>query len=126
MPAFSVQQIDHVEVMVRNIDAAAQWYSEVLGLKETHRWNPEPVFLEANGTALALFQANGERSSPGTAVHWHRVAWRTDKDGFEAAQQHLRDRGIKFRGPIDHEIAWSIYFDDPDGNPLEITYYVAA
>lgn len=126
MAAFTVEHIDHVEVMVRDINAAATWYEDVLGLKETHRWEPEPVFLEANNTALALFKADGARANPGTDVHWHRVAWRTNQQGFEDAQRYLREKGIKFRGPVDHEIAWSIYFENPDGNPLEITYYVHA
>ena len=33
------------------------------------------------------------------------------------------DKTLEFRGPIDHDTAWSIYFSDPDGNPLEITTY---
>lgn len=123
MAAFAVQQIDHVEVFVTDLDAAAAWYGDVLGLTETHRWDPEPVFLEANGTALALFRANGPRAAKTAGAHWHRVAWRTDQPGFEAAQRHLRDRGIRFRGPVDHDISLSIYFEDADGNPLEITWY---
>jgi catechol-2,3-dioxygenase len=54
------------------------------------------------------------------------VAWHTDRAGFDAAQTHLRELGIAFRGPVDHGAAFSIYFHDPDGHPLEITYYVEA
>jgi catechol-2,3-dioxygenase len=25
--------------------------------------------------------------------------------------------------PVDHGLAWSLYFADPDGNPYEITTY---
>lgn len=25
--------------------------------------------------------------------------------------------------PVDHEVSWSIYFKDPDGNPFEDTTY---
>lgn len=121
--SFRVQQVDHVEVMVMDLEASARWYKDILGLKETHRWDPEPIFIEANGTALALFQAVHAAREPGKGVHWHRVAWRTDEGGFAAAQEHLKNKGITFRGPVDHGIAWSIYFTDPDGNPLEITYY---
>ena len=127
--AFTVIQIDHVEVFVRDLDKAAKWYQEVLGLREIHRWQPEPIMIGAGSTKLALFQARGDvPKTPGVrqvppALRWHRVAWQTDKEGFQEAQAHLTEHGIKYRGPIDHQIARSIYFDDPDGNPLEITYY---
>lgn len=128
--AFTVKQIDHVEVFVRNLEKAAAWYRDVLGLEELHRWQPEPIMIGAGNTKLALFLARGDvPRTPGVrqvppALRWHRVAWQTDKQGFAQAQAHLLERGIKFRGPVDHQIAWSIYFDDPDGNPLEITYYL--
>jgi len=126
---FRADRIDHVEVFVRDIDAAARWYADVLGLAEVVRWNPEPVMIGAGGTKLALFQAAPDAAavaggeSP-SSLRWHRVAWHTDREGFEAAQRHLRDRGVAFRGPIDHGIAQSIYFQDPDGHPLEITWYL--
>ena len=128
--SFSVLQIDHVEVFVRDLDAAAKWYCDVLGLTLIHRWDPEPIFLGVGGTALALFLADGPNrtkradSSALNVPGWHRVAWRTTKDGFDAAQRHLKNLGIAFSGPIDHDIAWSIYFTDPDANPLEITHYL--
>jgi len=127
--SFAVDRIDHVEVFVCDIDAAIRWYADVLGLTVLHRWDPEPVMIGAGGSMLALFRA--KLGSPATTdsrsregVGWHRVAWRTTRAGFEAAQRRLTERGITFRGPVDHDIAWSIYFNDPDGNHLEITYYL--
>lgn len=126
--SFAVDRIDHVEVFVCDIDSAIRWYAHVLGLTLLHRWEPEPAMIGADETMLALFRAKpgspataGSRSREG--LGWHRVAWRTTKVGFEAAQRQLTECGIGFRGPVDHDIAWSIYFDDPDGNHLEITYY---
>ncbi|HEX5758479.1 MAG TPA: VOC family protein [Thermoanaerobaculia bacterium] len=121
---FSVTEIDHVEVLVRDLGAAQRWYAETLGLTERRRWNPEPVMIgAAGGPMLALFQAGEGRAASGEAPRWHRVAWRTDAPGFAAAQEHLRALGVRFRGPVDHGVAESIYFQDPDGNPLEITHY---
>jgi catechol-2,3-dioxygenase len=83
--------------------------------------------IGAGGTMLALFRVDpfeSESQPPaGRGPHWHRVAWVTTPAGFEEAQSHLKNLGIQFRGPIDHDIAWSIYFTDPDGHPLEITTY---
>ena len=126
--SFAVERIDHVEVFVRDIDAAIRWYADALGLTVLHRWDPEPVMIGAGGTALALFRA--KLGSPAATdlrlrkgIGWHRVAWRTSMAGFEAAQCHLTERGIGFRGPVDHDVACSIYFNDLDGNHLEVTYY---
>lgn len=125
--SFVARRIDHVEVLVGDLEAAARWYSRVLGLEEVARWDPEPVMISAGGTKLALFRASepGANANPqgqGRA-RWHRVAFLTDEEGFATAQEHLRSLSIPFRGPVDHGLAWSIYFQDPDGNPLEITYY---
>jgi catechol 2,3-dioxygenase-like lactoylglutathione lyase family enzyme len=134
--AFAVDHIDHVELFVRDIEAARQWYEEALGLKEVARWDPEPVMIGAGNTKLALF-ATPARAKParagdpglppeskGNERAWHRVAWKTDAAGFKHAQEHLRKLGIKFRGPVDHQTSWSIYFEDPDGHLLEITHYI--
>ena len=121
---FAAQSIDHVEVFVRSIPGAIVWYGRVLGLEVTARWDPEPIMIGAGGTQLALFQAPaGAEPSPDARppLRWHRVAWRTDPRGFEEAQAHLRSLGISFRGPVDHGATQSIYFQDPDGHPLEIT-----
>ena len=82
--------------------------------------------IGAGGTKLALFRAapHAARESRGESpetLRWHRVAWLTDRAGFETARAHLHALGIAFRGPVDHGIALSIYFQDPDGHPLEIT-----
>ncbi len=122
---FRADRIDHVEVFVRDLEAAAAWYAEVLGLEEVHRWDPHPIMLGVRGTMLALFQApEGQEPHPPSVGNWRRVAWKTDREGFAAAQEHLRELGVDFSGPIDHDLAHSIYFQDPDGNPLEITYYL--
>ncbi len=126
--SYAVDRIDHVEVYVRDVEVAASWYDKVLGLKEVRRWDPGPVMIEAGGTKIALFKA--KREGPDNSdddnqppIRWRRVAWVVASDRFAGAQDHLRACGVAFDGPIDHGGAVSIYFRDPDGNPLEITCY---
>lgn len=125
--SFVVKSLDHVEVYVSDLAAAARWYQQVLGLEEVVRWDPEPVMIGAGGSKLALFRRRQARRSAGElkiAAGWRRVAWLTDAAGFDAAQKHLAVLGIHFADPQDHGRSRSIYFADPDGNPLEITFYV--
>ena len=125
--SFAVKAIDHVEVFVSHIAVAAKWYEDVLGLKEMTGWEPEPLMIGAGATKLALFRRNPARAPSAGPLRisegWRRVAWLTDKAGFEAAKKHLESRRIQF-GEQGHGTSRSIYFSDPDGNPLEITFYV--
>ena len=95
--SFAVKAIDHVEVFVGDIEVAAKWYEDVLGLKETMRWEPEPVMIGAGATKLALFRRNSATAPRAGSLRisegWRRVAWLTDKAGFEAAKEASRVAG---------------------------------
>ena len=128
--AFRVKHIDHVELLVPDIGKTESWYRKVLGLKRVQEWDPEPVMIGAGGTNLALFTSprgkgrlldkkkNGHRVSYG----YLRVAFLTNRAGFKKAQKRLKKLGIAYRGPVDHDTTFSIYFQDLNGLPLEITH----
>jgi len=46
-------------------------------------------------------------------------------DGL-AFRDHLKSNGVKVTPLIDHEFCKSIYFKDPDGMQLEVSYWVRA
>ena len=130
---FELEGIDHVALAVPDLEQSAAWFSDVLGFERLHRglWNGVPIFLGKGTTALALFpgrdgQASGSlpqgESNEGAMLH---LAMRADRKNFLAAQEELRNRGIKFEFQ-DHEISHSIYFRNPDGFRLEITTYELA
>ena len=121
---FAVREIDHVEVFVRDVDAATRWYQETLGLGPVRRWDPEPLMIGAGGAMLALFRLQ-QTDRPAAAIRpGVGAVWRGGRTrrGSSAAQEHLRARGVTFNGPVDHDTSESIYFGDPDGNTLEITW----
>jgi catechol 2,3-dioxygenase-like lactoylglutathione lyase family enzyme len=131
--AYRVKHIDHVELLVPDIRKTEAWYRKVLGMKRVHAWDPEPVMIGAGKTKLALFTAPGRRPKGkrprGKGKDGHRVsygylrvAFLTSTKGFERAQRRLKRLRIPFRGPIDHDLAYSIYFQDLNGLPLEITH----
>jgi len=120
IPTFD--RIDHIHVYVTDRAASERWYAEVMGLSrvpELERWATDgPLTLQnSSGTVhIALFQASPQpcRSTIALSVGAEEFcAWRT----------HLVE---KLKRPVeaeDHELSWSLYFADPDGNPWEITCY---
>lgn len=134
---FRVEGIDHVEFFVPDRREAAAWYREILGLeivRDAEFWAEDPrgpLMISSDGrkTMLALFtgEPRGERATAG----FHRVAFRVDAAGFAAflqvAQAHsLNDLNGNPLGPAsvsDHQLALSLYFQDPWGHRLEVTTY---
>ncbi len=108
-----LEGIDHVALAVPDVEEAAKWYADVL------------AFIGKGNTAIALFPArdgDSKSSARTSKIRMLHLAFRADHDGFLAAQEELKRRGIKFEFQ-DHEISHSIYFRDPDGHELEITTY---
>lgn len=134
--AFQVQQIDHVEVFVPDREEAARWLERTLGLTvdpTCRKWAEHPagplMMTTADaGTKIALFV--GEPQGANSLAGFKRVAFRVDSSVFRLMRERLEELDLQHRGHplasgdyVDHDGAWSIYFDDPWGNPYEITTY---
>jgi catechol 2,3-dioxygenase-like lactoylglutathione lyase family enzyme len=122
---FQVESIDHVALLARDVEGAARWYQDVLGLDRLHQevWGSHPAVVGKGGTSLALFPVASDAPNPPPGrdtLCVRHVAFRVDYTNFLAAQDELTRRGIPFEFQ-DHQAAHSVYFDDPDGHRLEIT-----
>lgn len=114
---------DHVHVFVQDRAASEQWYAEVLGLERTE----ELAFWSAGGGPLTLQDPAGtvhialfERPRQQTRS---TVALRVSGRDFWAWRAHLKTvPGLEVIEE-DHDVSVSLYFEDPDGNPYEITSY---
>jgi catechol 2,3-dioxygenase-like lactoylglutathione lyase family enzyme len=125
---FRVRHIDHVALTVRDLEGSVAWYRDVLGLERRHEnvWGKVPAMMCAGETGVALFPAStgNPKPAPGRrdgAIMRH-LAFQVDRDNFLGAQAELRARGIPFSFE-DHQIAHSIYLNDPDGYEIELTTY---
>jgi catechol-2,3-dioxygenase len=118
----SIDRIDHVHVFVSDRERAERWYLDALGLQrepDLEFWSmeaggPLTVSNRAGTVHLALFERPAQpcRSTIALAV---------GKDEFLAWRLHLTRLLGQAPELQDHQIAWSMYFSDPDGNPYEIT-----
>jgi ribosomal protein S18 acetylase RimI-like enzyme/catechol 2,3-dioxygenase-like lactoylglutathione lyase family enzyme len=119
----ALQRIDHVHVYVADRKAAQAWYADVLGFTPVAAlasWaaGPGPLTIgdAAGSVHIALFERPPQ---PCRSV----VAFATGAAGFLAWRAHLAGKLGKPVDAVDHELSWSMYFSDPDGNPYEITTY---
>ncbi len=122
-----LEALDHVGINVADVERSIRWYEEVLGLTRVFQgsWGDFPAVLVANGSGVALFPREG--GPPPTPLgrdedDMGHVGFRTSRRGLERARAEVAERGIAFHDG-DYGVAWSIYFDDPDGNQIEITTY---
>ena len=131
--------LNHIAYVTWNSAETVRFYTEVLGMKlrghasgtsvstgETGRFLH--TFLEMeDGSHIAFFEIDGvERERHETPVpQWARhIALNVESEEvLDQWEQRLRARGLDLVGPINHEGTWkSIYFFDPNGIRLELTY----
>lgn len=125
--------VDHIHVFVSDRYDAAKWYERVLGLKivaEHEDWaagnGPLTISGDGGSSGIALFARPSEKSA-----NQSTVAFGVSGEEFTTFIESLQDLGLSgLKGAkvhagavVDHGSAWSIYFFDPDGNPIELTTY---
>ncbi|HEY7536012.1 MAG TPA: VOC family protein [Thermodesulfobacteriota bacterium] len=121
-----IRNIDHVAIMVENMDRSIKFYNEVLGLKIHHDGRKEggskKSFLGSKSETLVALAENENRGKEGTRLveGVAHIAFRVDD--VEKASKLLKERGIEF---IEEKMdkdgkRKSYHFLDPDGLELEI------
>ena len=133
MTDFSIEGIDHIEIFVKDRTKAAKWYEEIFGfkiIKELEFWlkNNGPLFVgnPNNNVKIALFKGNN-KDNDGSI---NRMAFRSSGKNFvdfinrlDSVKLFFKENKVTRKDIVDHDVAYSIYFEDPDGNRLELTCY---
>lgn len=129
----AVHRLNHAVLYVRDAEASAEFYSEVLGFRKLSLEFPGAVFMQApdshNDHDLGLFSiGEGAGASPAGrgAVGLYHLAWEVDtlSDLAEIAKR-LVDRGALV-GATDHGTTKALYGRDPDGIEFEVCWLVPA
>ncbi|MGD9944350.1 MAG: VOC family protein [Burkholderiaceae bacterium] len=138
--ALRLDGVHHTARPTWKLRETIEFYRDVLGLPLVHAisargWGPDnhPDFLHfffdsGNGSTIAFFYYIGAAQPDYTrpvddyrsrATH---TAWRVQSTGELAAwRQRLEARGVPIKYQLRHELIESIYFNDPNGYPIEIT-----
>jgi catechol 2,3-dioxygenase len=116
-------KIGHAHLKVGNLERSIAFYTRFLGLRETERVGNDYAFLTAGSFHhdIALQNVGPDAPQPpARGIGLYHVAFEVpDRRAFALAYQVLKEAGVSV-ATVDHYISWAMYFDDPDGNGLEI------
>jgi catechol-2,3-dioxygenase len=128
-----VRRLNHAVLYVRDAEATARFYEEMLGFERLPMGFPGAVFMRAPGSTndhdLGLFSIGQQARASGAGretVGLYHLAWEVDtlvELGEVAAK--LRRAGALV-GASDHGTTKSLYAKDPDGIELEVAWVVPA
>ncbi len=117
---FHVERIDHVVLRVRDLAAMVKFYEQALGFKEERRIERLGlVQMRAGASMLDLVDA--ER---GTGRNMDHLCFRVEPFDRDAIVTMLAPFGISVGETVERYGAEgngpSVYFDDPEGNQIEL------
>jgi len=125
MTSFRTDGLDHVALVVSDMERSIAWYEGVLAMErrfaDVWKGQGDPVVLCNGEACVALFEPAEGDALGADGVNRH-FAIRLDRASFDAVRAGLAERGIDAE-VWDHTICHSLYVRDPDGHQIELTTY---
>src|SRR3954469_15794552 len=109
-----VTGVDFVSIPTRDLERAASFYGDALGLRRTV-YMPERNFAEFDTGTVTFSVVNPEKMGIGEfKANSNHFALQVDD--VAAARSTLEERGVQFMGDIfDTGVCHMAFFQDPDG-----------
>ena len=123
----TVTGVDFVSVPTQDLDRAADFYENVVGLTPGPRWQRpgQPAMgaeFETGTVTIALMASEAF----GIEFSAHKVPIALHVDDVAIARAELESRGVTFLGDIiDSGVCYQALFRDPDGNVLDLHHRYA-
>ena len=121
VPPMKITELNHVALLVADVEASARFYRDTLGLAPI----PRPAFSFPGawfriGAAQELHLIGGRPPGPaGDRSRGDHFAMQVAD--VDAATRHLTAKGAAFRGPGPRpDGARQIFLQDPDGHVVEL------
>lgn len=116
-------RISHVHLKVRDLERAVSFYTTFFDLRVVELVGHHYAFLSGSSVhhelALQLVEPRSPQPHP-CATGLHHLAFEVpDTTALAQAYGTLTAAGVAV-ALVNHLISWSLYFNDPDGNSLEI------
>lgn len=124
-PEFNPSGLNHITIRVNNIDAAEEFYGEILGFELVRKMGQSmAVYKIGEEDTMVLVEAE-------TSYDPSSRDFRVDHFGFyvdspekvDEMAQYFRDNEVTvLSGPINRKRGRFVFISDPDGNMIEIFY----
>ena len=119
----AIKRVGHVVLKMRDLEKARRFYVDFLGMKIGNE-SPRGMFLRFNDYHhdIAIFKTGPDADPPkDNQVGLVHVALVVDSlETVKAWYQRFQALGVPIVGTADHAVTNSLYFQDPEGNVLEI------
>lgn len=119
----------HLAIQVHDVEGAARFYAEVLGLQEQARWHTPEGALRSiwmrlgEGPEFIALEAASEQPVETPFRHGraglHLIALRIPREERARIVDRLKERGIA----VEHETRWTVYLRDPEGNRIGLSHH---
>lgn len=118
-------RVGHIHLKVSDLARAVAFYREVLGFEVQQTYGNQAAFLSAGGyhhhIGLNTWESRGGAAPEKGRTGLYHVAFvYPDRASLGAALKQVVAAGVPLSGAADHGVSEAIYFDDPDGNGIEI------
>ena len=116
-----IQRVGHIVLRVTDVEKAEAFYRDALGM-ETVRRSEGAAFMSF-GTQhhdIGLFSVDGEPTRGNAGLGHVALVAEGGIQELQELHQRLVDHGVEIASLTDHGMTKSVYFNDPDGNRLEV------
>jgi catechol 2,3-dioxygenase len=125
--SFRPSYLGHVNLYVRNAERSKEFYEGVLGLHCYHYRPGWAAFMSADqekSHEVALMQVgdNAPLQQKGQVGLNHAAFMMASLEDLKESYWRLKEKGVTIDRIVDHGLSLGIYFRDPDGNGLEVSY----
>ena len=117
----------HIHLRVSDLERSMAFYRDVLGFDLVQEWQGTVAFMSAGGyhhhVALNTWQSlGGPPPAKGHAGILHIAFTYPTRRDLALAYRRLLDNGVEITSLLDHGVTEAIYFNDPDGIGIEISW----
>ena len=118
-------RVGHVHLKVTDLQRSIAFYRDVMGFEVQQTYGTQAAFLSAGGyhhhIGLNTWHSRGGKPAPvNTAGLYHVAFLYPDRAALARTYRNVLDAGVQIDGAADHGVSEAIYFNDPDGNGIEI------